>query len=110
MKFKEKDLKKFELHLKHEEKSRATCEKYVRDVRAFGRYVGSREITKEEAVGYKENLKESYAPASVNSMLVALNVFLGLLIDRTAALSSLSFSGKCFAAERKSSVLKNIKG
>ncbi len=101
MKFKEKDLKKFELHLKHEEKSRATCEKYVRDVRAFGRYVGSREITKEEAVGYKENLKESYAPASVNSMLVALNVFFRFIDRQDCCVKLIKLQRQMFCSGEK---------
>ncbi len=66
----------FETYLIQEEKSRATVEKYLRDVRCFFVFLSNRTVTKEVTVAYKKYLSEQYAPASVNSMLVALNVFL----------------------------------
>lgn len=66
----------FETYLIQEEKSRATVEKYLRDVRCFFVFLSNRTVTKEVTVAYKKHLSEQYAPASVNSMLVALNVFL----------------------------------
>ena len=69
-------LLQFEKHLIAEEKSTATTEKYLRDIRCFISYLGDRELCKEETIAYKEHLTERFAPASVNSMLVALNCFL----------------------------------
>lgn len=70
-------LEKYTAFLRGEEKSAATVEKYIRDIRAFSEYLGNRAITKEETVGYKACLIErGYAAASVNSMLAALNNFL----------------------------------
>ncbi len=66
----------FEKFLIREEKSRATIEKYMRDIRCFYTFLDGRAVTKETTVAYKTHLAERYAPASVNSMLVALNVFL----------------------------------
>ena len=66
----------FEQYLKEEEKSEATIEKYLRDVRTFAEYLAGRPIEKAEIISYKEYLTNHYAPASVNSMLVALNGFL----------------------------------
>lgn len=66
----------FEQYLKEEEKSKATIEKYLRDVRTFAEYLADRPIEKAEIISYKEYLTNHYAPASVNSMLVALNGFL----------------------------------
>jgi len=66
----------FKEHLIYEEKGAATREKYIRDVRAFYAFVGETSMTKEKALGYKQYLIEHYAPASVNSMLVAINQFL----------------------------------
>lgn len=60
-------------HLRLEEKSAATVEKYLRDVRAFARWLEGREITKERTAAWKTHLVErGYAPASVNAMLSAL--------------------------------------
>ncbi len=66
----------YEKHLRGEEKSQATKEKYLRDVRAFLGFCNNREITKSEVLEYKQHLSLSYAPSSANSMIIALNGFL----------------------------------
>ena len=65
----------FEKHLKSEERSERTVEKYMRDVRAFWEYLGDEPLDKEKVLDYKNKLKEGYAIASANSMLAALNAF-----------------------------------
>ena len=63
-----------------EERSSATVEKYIRDVKAFSAFMNGAEITKETVIAYKKHLQESYAVRSVNSMLASINslfVFLG---------------------------------
>ncbi|MBQ7795050.1 MAG: tyrosine-type recombinase/integrase [Lachnospiraceae bacterium] len=70
-------INEFREFLRREEKSTATVEKYLRDVRAFCIYVGGQEITKELVIDYKKYLQEQgYAIRSVNSMLASLNRFL----------------------------------
>ena len=60
-----------------EERSRATVEKYRRDVKALLRFLGnSGVVSKEKMVSYKEELLKRYAVSSVNSMLAAANSFL----------------------------------
>ncbi len=67
-------------YLQDEEKSQATVEKYVRDVRAFGQFLGNwQALDKEQIRAYKEVLKEKYKMTSVNSMLAALNSFFKFL-------------------------------
>ena len=67
----------FHERLVDEEKSRATIEKYMRDIRTFFRFAGDGgEVTKAVTRAYKEQLITQYAPASVNSMLASLNSFL----------------------------------
>ena len=48
----------------------------MRDIRHFLAFLGDRKISKAVTIAYKEYLAKEYAPASVNSMLVALNGFL----------------------------------
>lgn len=75
-----KILVEFKEHLILEERSAATVEKYIRDVKAFSAFVNGAEVTKETVIEYKKHLQESYAVRSVNSMLASLNslfVFLG---------------------------------
>ena len=70
----------FKEYLILEERSRATVEKYIRDVKVFSAFVSGVEITKEVVIEYKKHLQEAYAVRSVNSMLASINslfVFLG---------------------------------
>ena len=75
--FREQILKQYAQQLRTEEKSRATIEKYLRDVRRFGRWLRGQGITKEQVIGYKQQLLQSgYALRSANSMLASVNHFL----------------------------------
>lgn len=69
-------LSAFEQYLHEEEKGTATIEKYTRDVRSFLAFLAGRSIGKAAVISYKEHLTAHYAPASVNSMLIAVNRFL----------------------------------
>ncbi len=70
----------FARHLRLEEKSEATMEKYLRDIRAFARWLDGREISKGLSAAWKAHLVErGYAPASINAMLSALNSLLEFL-------------------------------
>lgn len=75
-------IKEYADYLCREEKSTATQEKYIRDIRAFSLYADGREISKELVIAWKKYLiQKQYAVRSVNSMLVSVNgllVFLGL--------------------------------
>ena len=70
----DKQIVAFATHLKSEEKSENTIEKYIRDVSAFADYIGEAEITKEAVISYKNKLiSDNYAVRSINSMLASLN-------------------------------------
>lgn len=71
-----KKMQEFEFHLRNEERSTATIEKYMRDVRFFASFVCDAEIDKQMVLDYKSKLGESYAVASANSMIAAMNCFL----------------------------------
>lgn len=76
-----KILKLYERYLKEEEKSAATIEKYMRDVKALYEFLPEeKEVTKELLVDFKQGLIEKgYKTTSVNSMLVAVNRFLSYI-------------------------------
>lgn len=57
-------------------KSRNTLEKYARDIRTFLRFSQGRPLDQDGLEQYRDYLKDHYKPASVNSMLVALNQYL----------------------------------
>lgn len=91
----------FKDFLTEEEKSEATIEKYIRDVRFFGVFISTREITKQEVMEYKKRLVESYAPASVNSMLVSLNCFLHFIERSDCCVKLLKIQRQMFVSEKK---------
>jgi len=65
----------FKKHLHENEKSRATIEKYLRDIGKFAVYAGNAAVDKDTVLDYKAALAREYALASANSMLAALNAF-----------------------------------
>lgn len=76
----DKNIKAFHRFLIEEEKSSATIEKYMRDIRAFTLFISDEEITKDRVIAYKNTLIENgYAPRSINSMLASLNSFFSFL-------------------------------
>lgn len=66
-------------YLRSEEKSKATIEKYSRDVRVFLVFMKHRELNKMNVLKYKEELIKTYKIASVNSMLAAVNIYLSFI-------------------------------
>ena len=71
----EKRVESFRQYLVEEEKSTATIEKYMRDIRTFLKWASSGELNKMLVLRYKEYLTANYAPASANSMLSSINSF-----------------------------------
>lgn len=72
----EADIQVYLRHLREEERSGATIEKYGRELHRFAGWLGERTITKELSIAYKSELARRYAPASVNCILAAINGFL----------------------------------
>lgn len=71
-----KKMHEFEFYLRNEERSAATIEKYIRDVRFFASFVCDAEIDKQTVLDYKNKLGYTYAVSSANSMIAAMNCFL----------------------------------
>lgn len=95
----------FEKYLRNEEKSGATVEKYLRDVRAFLSFLSDfpkdESIRKEHTIAYKEYLTGQYAPASVNSMLTAMNLFLKFIGQTGLCVKLLKIQRQIFCGEEK---------
>ncbi len=69
-------LQMFKKNLSENEKSIATLEKYIRDIKHFAQFAGDRPIDKALILEYKALLSSEYAVRSANSMLASLNAFL----------------------------------
>ena len=91
----------FREYLQNEEKSRATIEKYVRDVKRFANFLGERNLSKEMLFRYKENLSRLYSPTSVNANLASLNSFLGFIGRCDLKMKNLKIQKKIFASSEK---------
>lgn len=98
-------IRAFEAYLWEEEKSGATVEKYLRDVQAFlfflSQYRADESIGKEHTVAYKEYLSGHYAPASTNSMLTAMNLFLQFAGESCLCVRLLKLQRQIFCCEEK---------
>ncbi|MCB6194609.1 tyrosine-type recombinase/integrase [Blautia marasmi] len=66
----------YENYLVEEERSRNTITKYMHDLNSYFIFLQGEAVTKESLVCWKEKLMQTYLPASVNSMLAAVNGFL----------------------------------
>ena len=92
----------FQQKLTEEEKSDATKEKYLRDIRVFTEYCGEKELTKETVVSYKQKLIENgYAVRSVNSVIASLNSFFAFLGRHDLRVKSLKIQQQIFCPEEK---------
>ena len=94
-------IRSYALHLQEDEKSDATVEKYIRDVTAFAQFLLSRNLTKQEVMEYKKQITDSYAPASVNSMLVSINSFLDYIGCHDYRVKLLKIQRQMFVSEKK---------
>lgn len=66
-------VRRYAVYLREQEKSAATIQKYIHDLNALCGYLSGAEITKIILIAWKEHLTAQYAPATVNTMLAAMN-------------------------------------
>ncbi|MGN0983388.1 MAG: tyrosine-type recombinase/integrase [Gemmiger sp.] len=96
----EPGISEFREYLILQEKSQATVEKYLRDVRAFSAFLGGRPVTKEVVMAYKQCLLEKgYAVRSINSMLASLNSLLEWQGWQDCKVRSLKLQNPAYCAE-----------
>ena len=69
-------IQKYLDYLHEQERSAHTIRKYAHDLTALLAYLHGEPLTKTALIGWKAQLVDALAPASVNSMLVAVNGFL----------------------------------
>ena len=85
-----------------EERSAGTIEKYLRDVGAFAAWLGREAVSREKAAAWRDSLLErDYAPATVNSMVAAVNQFFSFLGWEDCKIRALKLQRKLFRDDRK---------
>ena len=91
----------FSNYLCSDEKSDNTIEKYLRDVKAFSEFVGTREINKAVVMEFKASLVKNYEVASANSMIAAVNAFLRFMGWVDCCIKQFKVQKKAFCSEEK---------
>lgn len=95
-------IQRFSDYLIREEKSNATYEKYLRDVRNFQMFVGNALVTKEQVIAWKKMLAEQrYAVRSINSMLASVNSLIGFLGWHDCKVKNIRLQRQTYCAEEK---------
>ena len=62
-------------YLQEQERATNTVKKYVHDLHDFMVFLDGQPVTKGAVIAWKEHLADTYTPATVNSMLAAVNGF-----------------------------------
>ncbi|MGN0163945.1 MAG: tyrosine-type recombinase/integrase [Candidatus Ornithomonoglobus sp.] len=101
MKLTDYKIKGFREHLITEEKAEATVKKYVHDVTVLKGWLKGQELTKELVLEYKNELRKSYAPTSVNAAIASLNRFFDYSGHSELKLKNLKIQRRLFDSEEK---------
>ena len=95
-------IEQFEKQLISDEKSKATTEKYIRDVKALMNYIKGQTLTKEVVIAYKNKLiAEQYAVRSINSMLSSINSLFDFLEWNELKVKNIKIQHQIFSPEEK---------
>ena len=111
-------IKRYLTYLREQERSDATLKKYRHDLDALCRYIQDMPLNKSVLIDWKELLIDRYAPATVNSMLIAVNGYLrfygwqglsvkllklqkALFVDESKELTKAEYTRLVQAAKRK---------
>ena len=92
----------FQDHLREQEKSEATIQKYLRGAAAFAAFSGEAGATRETVLAFKRRLvAQNYAARSVNSMLASLNSLLSYLGLGELRAKTLRLQRQVYCPEKK---------
>lgn len=94
-------IRRYADHLREQERAQATIRKYVHDLTALLDWLSGAPVTKPALIAWKEELTASHAPATVNSMLAAVNSFLAFLGWGECRVKLLNIQRTLFRDERK---------
>ena len=95
-------LSAFARKLAEEERSAGTVEKYLRDAGAFLEWLAGAPGSREAVTGWKAHLVRSgYRPATINSMLAALNTFLRFIGLEDCRVRALRVQRRLFQSEER---------
>lgn len=91
----------YDEHLRCEEKSPATIQKYLHDISEFKTWIKDREMTKPLVLSYKAHITEIYAVSSVNSIISSLNSFFSFMGLNELKIKSVKVQKPIFVSKEK---------
>lgn len=94
-------MENFKAYLIEQERSEATVEKYLRDVRKFVLWLDNRELNKSEVLAFKRELEQEYKITSANSILSAVNTYLSFLGRGDCRVKAFKSQKETFCSEEK---------
>ena len=94
-------IRQFEAYLLSEERSAATVEKYLHDLRIFFAFMDGKKLTKAAVLEYKRTLLTKYAVTSANSMIAAINAFFRYLGWYELCVKQYKIQKSAFCSEEK---------
>lgn len=95
----DEDIRSFSEYLYGREMSRATLEKYHRDILSFSEFAAGRGIDKQLCLDYKAHLEKKYAVASANSMIASVNSFFKYMEWFDCCIKQFKVQKKVFCSE-----------
>lgn len=95
-------IERFSQHLQAEERSAATVEKYLREVRQFAQFLNGEPLDKAAVIRWKNHLLErNYSPSSINGKLTALSRFLTFCGRKDCLIRHIRIQRKMFREDRR---------
>lgn len=97
----EKLIRRYLAYLQEEERAPSTIQKYDHDLHLLYHYLNGMPLTKALLITWKERLAGQYAPASVNTILAAVNGFLSFMGWRELMVKPLKIQKSFFYDEKR---------
>ena len=94
-------IRQYTEYLIEQERAKNTIGKYLHDLNCLSAYLGSEPFTKASLLEWKEHLADTYAPATVNSMLAAVNCFLRFMGWNELSVRPLKVQRALFCDEKR---------
>ena len=95
------DLREFAEHLRREEKSPGTVEKYLRDASAFAAHMNGAPVTRDAVAAWRDGLAGELQPSTVNAKVAAVNSLLRFLGWEDCRVKSLRVQRQVFRERGK---------
>lgn len=96
------EIENYRIFLIEEEKSEATIQKYIRDIKKFYMFLNKDKLlNKQKLIDYKNHLLESYKETSINSILISIHGFLKFIGFKECEVKLLKIQKKSFIENNK---------